>query len=276
MQRRYRRFAAVIGLALGICAALTSCGGSSSSTRPTTTAIPQETVDQIARQSASLVGPGGALATAYGLVNVFLPTTSEARGTGPFRTVQVDSDSSSLSSTLRIYDLTGQEVGLGTVTVDQIGRAVFAWDLYLQHTSDSLSYLTHSTETIDITGFPTAQPRWSFSGSGSWAWNWDIQASGFRGITHLLGQHQFDGVAFEKSGAPTYPVAGSVALQWNVSWDHTVGSQHSAGAQTVSSTLAFDGSRYALLTVDGTHRYTVDLVTGELVSMTTGFANAAR
>lgn len=250
--------------ALGALLLLTlpGCGGKSSSgTRSTGTQIPEQTLDAAAQQAASVALSSGTLGLARGLVaGQFGPRPGSHRPR-PAAAGGVDSDSVSYSYTAHVYGLEGQELDWNTATAEQISHVTIAWEFYSRSSSDSLSYLMHWTDTFDFSGFSSSQSRWVVSGTGTWLWDWDQIFEAYHWIWHVLGEHTINTVAFEKSGTPTYPVAGSITQHLNLAWNDTWGSQHDTGNVTVDAVLTFNGTRTAALVVDGVH-YVVDLETG--------------
>lgn len=258
--------AALAALAL---ASLAGCGKSSSSVRPQPQSeLPQETAQQIAQQSAALVLNGGMLANTRGLLaSSFGPSTAKgSRASRPAATGRIATDSTSASYALHVFDLDGHEAAWGTLTNDQISHVTASWDVYGSSTDDTLSFTIHWTSAYDITGFQTAQSRWVFGGSSTFLMDYDYNLPPDRWIAHYLANHQCNSVAFEKSGAPSYPVAGSIVCQWQATWNYTSGAQHQQGSQNVTCTITFNGTVLAHLTI-GVYHYTLNLETGELVQV---------
>lgn len=252
-----------------VLASLAGCGKSSSSVRPRTQSeLPQATAQQIAQQSAALVLNGGMLSDTRGmLASSFGPSTAKgSHAARPAATGRIATDSTSGSYALHVFDLEGHEAAWGTLTNDQISHVTALWDVYSSSSDDTLSFTIHWASAYDITGFQTSQSRWVFGGSSTFLMDYDYNLPPDRWIVHYLANHQCNGVAYVKSGTPSYPVAGSIACQWRATWDYRSGAQHQQGSQDVTCTLTFDGTVLAHLTV-GTYLYTLNLVTGDLVQM---------
>ncbi|MCC6650872.1 MAG: hypothetical protein IT348_06955 [Candidatus Eisenbacteria bacterium] len=252
-----------------VLASLTGCGKSSSGVRPQAQSeLPQATAQQIAQQSAALVLNGGMLADTRGLLtSSFGPSTAKgSQAARPAATGHIATDSTSGSYELHVFDLDGHEAAWGTLTNDQIGHVTALWDVYSSSSDDTLSFTIHWTSAYDISGFQTAQSRWVFGGRSTFLMDYDYNWPPDRWIAHYLASHQYNGVAYVKSGTPSYPVAGSVACQWQAAWDYRSGAQHQQGSQDVTCTLTFDGTVLAHLTV-GTYHYTLNLETGDLVQV---------
>lgn len=85
-------------------------------------------------------------------------------------------------------------------------------------------------------------------------------ASGYHTAYHYEGISNVANVAWERSGAPAYPVAGSVTIRWHWTYEYWYGAQHGTGDVVTDATIVFDGTRYAAVTVGG-YSFTLDLET---------------
>lgn len=257
-----RKFATILA-AFALLGTLAGCGGKGSKAAappPPASGGPQsrEEALPVAQLSAQMVASYlGQVKSLIGVATV--PGMRPAR-LRPLNAQGGAADTSSWTYSFQGYDATGAPINYVTQP-ELLSRLGMDWVWYYRSTGDSLlvEYDMRSHSLVD--GLLASATRYVVSATDTMHSAYDGYTSG----THLVylydSRWQVNGVAWEKSGVPEYPVAGSITMHWHYVYDYTSGNQSYHWNYEVAGTVTFNGTKFATIVV-GNYTFTVDLETG--------------
>ncbi len=190
---------------------------------------------------------------------VTVPGSKPAR-LRPQHAQAANADSSSWDYSFQGYDASGAPIDLATQS-DQLASLGMDWRWYFRTASDSMTIEDDFRSHSRVDGFLASATRYVANATDTARVATDQIASNYHVVGFYDGHSTMTNLAWEKSGTPTYPVAGSIALHWHWVYDQTYNGQHYAGDWLVDGTITFNGTRYATAVI-GNYTFTIDLVTG--------------
>lgn len=248
-------------------AALTGCGKSSKGSSPTAppppgggTGEPQTRSEAmpIAQQSAQLAL--SYVEQVQSLIGVVTVPGSKPARVRPSRGQAGAADTSSWTYTFQGYDATGAPIDYVTQQ-GQLASMSMDWVWFYRTTGDSLLLEIDMRSHSHVDGFLPAATRYVASATDTLHEAYDATSSGSHSTWLYDSRWQISNLAWEKSGTPAYPVAGTIVLHLHYVYDTTYNGSHYRGDYTVDGSITFNGTRYATIVI-GTYTFTVDLETG--------------
>jgi hypothetical protein len=253
---------ASIALAFVLINLLAGCGKSSRATAPSPaprgSSISRDEALPVAQQSADLVS--SYVEQAKSLITVARIPGSKPAAQRPLRGLAGAADTSSWTYSLQGFDASGTPIDYVTQN-DQLASMTMDWSWLYRTSGDSLvtEYDMRSHSRID--GFLPAATRFVANATDTMR----VAVDEYLGSDHLVavydGAWQFINLSWEKSGVPTYPVAGTIHIHWHYVYDYTYAGQHTQGDYQVDCAITFNDTRYATITI-GSYTFRCDLETG--------------
>jgi hypothetical protein len=266
MNARVNRFATASLIVLS-AALLASCSKSNPGPQPPPP--PPEWSHEIADRTAQAIA-NGPMEIALGLVSAPMAPAGSARlrAARPSRVGRVSTDSTDFAYEIHAYDVMGHEVAWDTTPMDSIARMTMDWRYAFDY-ADQGQFLKWNTEGhFEFVGFAGAQPRLVVTANAQELWDWDLAYDNVTSKGHFDARSAIDHVAWEKSGTPIYPVAGTITMLWVGSWSASSPDGNQSESINTSSKVTLNGSRYADLVVDGKYHFQLDLETGGVAGPT--------
>ncbi len=258
-----------LALVLASAAMLSSCGKSTTTVKPNP--LTKKAADVIAVESADRLITNGAMYSANSMVRpfVFAPAGMRSRPARPARVGTVTTDSTVFWYEMTAFDAAGDTVDWTRGDGTEIARIKMAWRFYIEAAQDDDRVLLSSEGQYEFTGLAGAEERYVMNGDGREIFELELREPEWWAILHLNGADQMYGVAWQKSGSPSYPVAGRFVFQWHGDWDFWNGTNRETGNGDADCVVTFNGTEIADLLVGGYH-YTLNLVTGEVGGLDPG------
>ncbi len=232
--------------ALGALAALSAC----SSTEPTTAADPNVTTDVAtvatelgAQDVEAMHGPGGAFGFGFrGDIGRFGCDSVSGFGLTLVRTCTY-TDTNGVAQSA--YDTSATaSVTVHTEITGDFGRG--GWSATINRTTDlTVSGLAGANTTM----------TWNGTGSGASSWTWVVDSTDTRQYNMTYTGSITDVVIPVPRTATSWPLSGTIAREVTVT---IVGGPHDGTTATRTTTLEFNGTQFATLTVNG-ETFQVDL-----------------
>jgi len=259
---------ASLALTLAMLGALAGCGKSSKATAPVTSSgtgpRTESEATQVAQQSAAM---GNAyLDQAKGLVNVATGHSARPARVGPYNNLGRAADSTSTTYAFQGFDINGNPIDWVTQR-DQLASLQMDFRWYYNTSSDSLLLDEDVRSHGIVAGFDAGSTRYVANAADSMLFAYNGYSAGYHAIYNYAGTSTVTNVAWEKSGAPAYPVAGAIMQHWHMTYEYWYGAQHGTGDITTDATITFNGTRYASMQVV-TYLFSVDLETWTVTSRT--------
>ena len=253
---------ASLGLALALLGTLAGCGKSSKAIAPVTSSSSgpktESEAKQVAQQSA--VMGNTYLEQAKNLLRVATVHGARPELVRPDNVQGTAADSTSFTYALQGYDIGGSPINWVTQG-DQLASLAMDYRLYYKTNRDSLLLEEDVRSHGTVAGLEAAATRYVANATDTMFVAYNGYSVGYHMIYDYPGRSMVTNLAWEKSGTPTYPVAGAITLHWHWIYEYWYGTQHGTGNIDTDATITFNGTRYASVTV-GTYTFSLDLVTG--------------
>ena len=252
---------ASLALALALLGTLAGCGKSSKATAPATSSSGPKTeseAKQVAQQSAAMGNTY--LEQAKSLLTVATVHGARPAVVRPYKDLGTAADSTSFTYALQGYDIGGNPIDWATQS-NQLASLEMDYRWYYKTNGDSLLLEEDVRSHGNVAGLEAAATRYVASATDTMFVAYNGYSVGRHMIYDYAGTSKVTNLAWEKSGTPTYPVAGAITLHWHWTYEYWYGAQHGTGDINTDATITFNGTRYASVKV-GTYTFSLDLETG--------------
>jgi hypothetical protein len=253
---------ASLALALALLGTLAGCGKTSKATAPAAPSSggpkTESEARQVAQQSAAMGNTY--LDQAKSLLTVATVHGARPALVRPYRVEGAATDSTSFTYALQGFDIGGNPIDWATQG-GQLASLAMDYRWYYKTNGDSLLLEEDIRSHGNVAGLEAAATRYVASATDTMFIVYNGYSMGYHTIYDYAGTSKVTNLAWEKSGTPTYPVAGAIALHWHVIYEYWYGAQHGTGDIETDATITFNGTRYASVRV-GTYTFSLDLETG--------------
>lgn len=253
---------ASLALALALLGTLAGCGKSSKVTAPVTSSSggpkTESEAKQVAQQSAAMGNTY--LEQAKSLLRVATVHGAQPARVRPYKALGTAADSTSFTYALQGYDIGGNPIDWATHS-DQLASLAMDYRWYYKTNGDSLLLEQDVRSHGNVAGLEATATRYVANATDTLFVVYNGYSAGYHIIYEYSGTSKVTNLEWEKSGTPTYPVAGAITLHWHWTYEYWYGAQHSTGNVETDATITFNGTRYASVRV-GTYTFSLDLETG--------------
>jgi hypothetical protein len=241
------RRVASLALSLALFGTLAGCGKSSKATAPVSSGPKTESeARQVAQQSAAMGSTY--LEQAKSLLTVATVHGARPALVRPHGVLGTAADSTSFTYALQGYDIGGNPIDWATQS-SQLASLAMAYRWYYKTNGDSLLLEEDLLSHGDVAGLQAAATRYVASATDTMFVAYNGYSMGYHMIYDYAGTSKVTNLAWEKSGTPTYPVAGAITLHWHWTYEYWYGAQHGTGDIETDATITFNGTRYASVNV---------------------------
>lgn len=278
MNANFIRLAFQPAVLMVVALSVNSCGKNPvapSITEPATVEKTPVTATQ-AQRVAEVTGRGFAGTTSLEFArSLFFPARRAGAGTAPTArpartgglTATHDVFTDVFNYEAEPFDALGRAVSWETTDWNLIHRVVMRWSMTREWVSatDSSSFRGSATGRYDVSGLTPESPELLLSGTANDALSYRLLLENADLAGRADGQASFSDLRLSKGGR-SYPLAGSQTIVTNQHGMVLANGERTSDDFAANVVIAFNGTRWATLTVDGLYRFRLDLDTGVVES----------